>query len=125
MMRIGFYTKAVTYNHASRNPYYSAIIRHIFEYNGAGADFYVITDIDVPKHLGATGNHDIVTDGWMTLAAFFAGPAQGYSLIKGHIFTNNSRFSDYNATAVVYKKTFAKLGTRVDFHLGKETRHLR
>src|SRR5271170_4145236 len=55
----------------------------------------VVADGDVAQHLGAGADCDVVADGGMALAFLFAGSAQRYSLVEGHVVADDGGFADY------------------------------
>jgi hypothetical protein len=61
----------------------------------------------------------------MPFAAFFAGAAEGYALIHGHVISHDCRFADDHSQAMVDKQAAADLRCRMYFDSGEKTRHLR
>src|SRR5208283_125694 len=92
--------------------------------HGAGADFHVISDSDVPEHPGAASDHDAVAESGMTLASLVSRAAKCDALIKQHVFADLDGFPDHHAHPVIDEETASDNGSRVDIYSGQEPAHV-
>ena len=70
-----------------------------------------------PEYFCPAADKDVVAEGRMAfMALFVAGAAEGDSLVKGDVFTDDRRLADNDAGAVVDKKPFAYLCRGMDLY---------
>lgn len=98
--------------------------RYLMQNNAARTDLGIVSNRKRTKYFGACTNHDVVADGWMTLAVLLARTAECNALIERNIVADNRRFSYNNAVSMVNKKAFSYLCTGMNFDAGLSCRTL-
>jgi hypothetical protein len=101
-----------------------AIGRHITEDDGTGPNPNVGANRNIAQHLGSGANYNVIPQGGVALAGFFAGSAKGDALVNQAVVSEDGGFANHNAHAVVNKKGFAEGGTWMDFYPSDEARKM-
>lgn len=109
---------------ASRNSDHGAVVRHGFDHDGPGSDFDVVAQTDIAKDLRPGADDDVIADGGMAFALFFAGTAEGDVLVDEDIVTDLSGLPDHHSHAVIDKEAPPYLGTGVYLDSGEEAANL-
>src|SRR4029077_19850824 len=101
-------------NHSAGHAYYSRVRRNGANHHRPGADLGAVSNRDIAKNLGARADHDVVSDGRVALAFFFAGSAQRHALIEQYVVTDLRGLADHHAHAMVDKTAAPDGRARVD-----------
>ena len=95
--------------------YYGGTGRYLLQNHTSGSNLGIVPYLKGSQHLGSGTDHYIVSDGRMTLSVFLTRTPQGYTLVQSDIISNNGGLADNHSVAMIDKKTFSNLCTRVNF----------
>lgn len=70
------YAAAVALDDAARHAHDGAVVGYVLDDDRVAADFDVVANVDVAKHLGARAHRDIVAQGGVAFAGLVAGTAE-------------------------------------------------
>ena len=100
---------AVALDDAPGHAHDGAVVGHVLDDDRVAADFDVVANVDVAKHLGARAHRDIVAQGGVTLAGLVAGAAERDALVEHTVVAHDGSLANNDAHGVVDKEVLADL----------------
>ncbi len=111
----GFDAFARSVDDAAGDADYRAVGGDIAQYDGACADAGVVAQLDIAEDLCARADDDVIAQGGVAFAAFFAGAAEGDALVDQRVVADDRRFADHDAHAMVNEDAAPDRCAGVDF----------
>jgi hypothetical protein len=100
----------------SRDAHNCAVLLNTAYDDGSSTNSGVSTYLNGAKHLGSSSHHNVVGEGWVTLAAVFASTTKGHALIKQAAITNFAGFTNHDPHAVINEHASADCGAWMDLN---------
>lgn len=107
---------------AAGNADHSGFGRNILGDHRVGTNAGVMADGDGTENLGAGADQHAISKSRMALAGIPGDPAEGHTVIKGHIVADLGGLADHHATAMIDEEAPANGGAGMDVDLADEPR---
>jgi hypothetical protein len=103
----------------------SGVVRHVTQYDGAGANAAIFPHSNVAQDLRSTADDHAIVEGGVTLSVFLAGTAESYSLIQSHVVTDRGGLADHDSHTVINEQSPPDLRPRMNLYPRNKARQLR